>query len=114
MKIAFDQQVFLLQKFGGISRYICNLSNALNQKKNIKSRIFAPLNFNENLHPNHRLTKSGLLLPTLTPKLTRLSMEVSKYLARALIKLFSPDILHETYYTLDEFHPKSTKRVLTV
>lgn len=114
LKIAFDQQVFLLQKYGGISRYICNLSNALNQKKNIKSRIFAPLNFNKNLHSAYRLSTSGLLLPTLPPKLTRLSMEVSKYLARSLIQLFSPDILHETYYTLDEFYPKSTKRVLTV
>ena len=114
MKIAFDQQVFLLQKYGGISRYICNLSKVLDQQKNIQSRIFAPLNFNENLHPNHRLTKSGLLLPTLPPKLTRLSMEVSKYLARGLIQLYSPDILHETYYTLDDFQLKNTKRILTV
>ncbi len=114
MKIAFDQQVFLLQEYGGISRYFCNIAKHFSEKSDIESRVFAPLHFNKNLHPIKHLTQSGLLLPTLPPKLTRLGMEASKYIARLSMKRYSPDIIHETYYTHDNFKPKQAKRVLTV
>jgi glycosyltransferase involved in cell wall biosynthesis len=114
LKIAFDQQVFLLQEYGGISRYICNIAKHFAQTPNIESRVFAPLHFNKNLHPIKNLTHSGLLLPKLHPKLTRISMEASKYIARSSMNSYCPDIIHETYYTHDDFKPKGSKRVLTV
>lgn len=114
LKIAFDQQVFLLQEYGGISRYLCNIAKYFAQTSNIESRVFAPIHFNKNLHPIKNLTHSGLLLPMLHPKLMRISMEASKYMARFSMNNYSPDIIHETYYTHDNFKPKGSTRVLTV
>ena len=46
MKIFFDHQIFLLQKYGGISRYICKLNQYLNYE-NSESIICAPISINE-------------------------------------------------------------------
>ncbi|WP_419902630.1 glycosyltransferase family 4 protein [Kiloniella sp.] len=114
MKISFDQQVFLLQEYGGISRYFCSLAKELNQKSDLDTRVIAPLHFNRNLSTLKGVLGAGCLMPKLHPKLMRIAMETSKYAARYAIKKFAPDILHETYFTCDDYQPNGTKRVLTV
>jgi glycogen synthase len=42
MKIFFDYQIFLLQKYGGVSTYYFNLANQL-IKKNHRPKIISPL-----------------------------------------------------------------------
>jgi len=112
LKIAFDHQVFVLQKYGGISRYICNLAEALSFETD--TRIFAPLHFNQHLRVANKKIGTGKTFPSLSPKLTRVIMETSKILSRRSMKKFSPDIIHETYFTTDDFQPHGVKRVLTV
>lgn len=114
MKIAFDQQVFLLQEYGGISRYLCNIAKFLAQTPSIDIRVIAPLHFNQNLNELQDVLGKGILLPKLNSKVTRLVMEASKHLARLSISNFSPDILHETYYSADDYRPRNAKRVLTI
>ena len=114
MKIAFDQQVFLLQEYGGISRYFCSLAKELNQISDLDTRVIAPLHFNRNITTLKDVPGAGYKLPKLHPKLMRLAMETSKLAARHSINKFAPDILHETYFTYDDFQPRGTKRVLTV
>ena len=46
MRIAFDQQIFLLQEYGGISRYVCSLAKALVDIPGVEAKIIAPLHYN--------------------------------------------------------------------
>ncbi|WP_245881394.1 glycosyltransferase family 4 protein [Thalassospira marina] len=112
--MAFDQQVFLLQKYGGISRYFCNLQKEFFLKTHLDTRIFAPIHFNENLAALGDFCKSGYVLPDLPPKMRRLATEISIVYARFLMKKFSPDIIHETYFSLSDFKARKSKIVLTV
>jgi glycosyltransferase involved in cell wall biosynthesis len=114
MRIAFDQQVFLLQEYGGISRYVCSLANSMSISPETTVKIFAPLHFNrylEKLSPNALVL--GKRAPRI-PKTGRLISAMSVHLAHMSIKKFRPDIVHETYFSHVDFVPKGAKRVITV
>ena len=114
LKIAFDQQVFLLQEYGGISRYLCCLAERLTAMPGVEARIFAPLHFNRSLGALPRMPGRGILLPKVPTKLFRLVAAVSTEAARMQIRKFRPDVIHETYFTFDNFLPSGAKRVVTV
>lgn len=114
LRVAFDQQVFLLQEYGGISRYICSLVREFSTSSDIQTRICAPLHFNHNLDSLPRSLCSGRRLLSRHPKLDRLTMWASQMMARREIARFRPDIIHETYYTEADFYPSGARRVLTV
>lgn len=114
MKIAFDHQVFVLQQYGGISRYICNLAEQLSALPETNTRIFAQLHFNQHLNATKSLNGRGKVLPQLPSKLTRVAMETSKFCSRRAMKKFSPDIIHETYFSTQDFLTPGAKRILTV
>lgn len=114
MRVAFDQQVFLLQQYGGISRYICGLAKAMSDIPNTNVKIFAPLHFNKHLE---RLVPKTLVMGGRAPRIPRtgrLVNSLSVYLAHMAIKNFHPSIVHETYYSLAGFAPNGAKRVITV
>jgi glycosyltransferase involved in cell wall biosynthesis len=113
LRIAFDQQVFLLQEFGGISRYVCRLSEALSCSPAVEARIFAPLHYNGHLMGLPRRLVHGWRMPRI-PKTARPTFALSALLARRAICRFHPHIVHETYYSKDAFAPKGARRVITV
>ena len=113
MKIAFDQQVFLLQQYGGISRYVCSLAEHLAASGRAETRIVAPLHFNYALKDSS-VAGRRLWLPHLPSKAFRLVEATSKILARLELQQFRPQILHETYYSEHSFKPRNAARVLTV
>lgn len=113
LRIAFDQQVFLLQEFGGISRYVCSLTEALSRSPAVEARIFAPLHYNGHLQGLPRRLGYGWRIPRI-PKSARPVSAVSALLARRAIRRFRPHIVHETYYSKDTFAPKGARRVITV
>lgn len=114
MRIAFDQQVFLLQEYGGISRYVCSLAKELSLIPDSKVKIFAPLHFNRQIG---QLSNSDLVwgwrLHSI-PKTSRLVVSLSKSIAHLAIRNFHPNIIHETYFTKVDFLPKGSRRVITV
>ncbi len=114
LKVAFDQQIFLLQEYGGISRYLCSLVRELASSPSVTAQVFAPFHVNRNLTSLGNQLSRGKLLPQLSPKLLRLTMFASKIMARHEMVRFKPDIVHETYYCEDDFRPKRARRVLTV
>lgn len=114
MRIAFDEQVFMLQEYGGISRYFCSLVGEYSVRNEIQARVCAPLHFNYHLESLKQNLVSGRRLPRLNPKFTRLAMMAGKMLARREMSRFKPDIVHETYYSQDDFRPNGARRVLTV
>lgn len=113
LRIAFDQQVFLLQEFGGISRYVCRLGEALSRKPAVEARIFAPLHYNGHLQGLPHGLVYGWRMPRI-PKTARPVFALSALLARRAIRRFRPDIVHETYYSKDAFAPEGARRVITV
>jgi glycosyltransferase involved in cell wall biosynthesis len=114
LKVAFDEQVFLLQEYGGISRYICCLARELALMPNMQTQVVAPLHFNRNLAALEQVAGTRHLLPRVNTKLFRLVAFASKHMAHRSISRFRPDILHETYYSFDDYRPVGAKRVLTV
>lgn len=114
MRVAFDQQVFLLQEYGGISRYLCSLVREMAVMPVVTARVFAPLHVNRNLAGLGSEFSRGLTLSALSPKFLRLAMFASKVMARREMARFKPDIVHETYYSEDDFRPNGARRILTV
>lgn len=113
LRIAFDQQVFLLQEFGGISRYVCSLGEALSCIPEVTPRIFAPLHFNGHLQQAPRSLVRGRRAPRI-PKTFRFVSGLSRHLADRAIAHFRPDIVHETYFSREFVGPRDSCRVITV
>ena len=98
MKIAFDNQVFDLQRYGGISRYFCELASKLATLPGNDVSIVAPLYVNEYLRsicPSVHTT--GRYLGHVK-KSHRLARALNDRLAPWLIRRRQPDIVHRTYY----------------
>lgn len=97
MKIALDNQIFLLQERGGISRYFCELSSALTSAGD-DVKIASILHRNMHLQECKAVVNTGLVLrgrpgaivSSITPFLSAVS--------DALIAHMRPDVLHLTYY----------------
>lgn len=113
LRIAFDQQVFLLQEYGGISRYICSLVTHLARLEGVEASIFAPLHYNGHFEALPRTLAKGWRVP-LVPKTARPVFALSALLARRAIYRFRPDIVHETYYSANAYAPEGARRVITV
>ena len=112
MRIAFDQQIFTWQEYGGISRYICRLAAHLSAIVGVETKIFAPLHVNSYLPELASGIKAGIKVKIL-PKTDRIRINASRLLARPLIQAYQPDIVHETYYSASTYAPKTAFRVLT-
>ena len=113
MKIAFDSQIFSMQEYGGISRYICSLVNVLSQNKSVQAKIFAPLHINAYLADLPSQLALEYRVPKI-PKTGRFVSTLSRVLARPMISRFHPAIVHETYYAAHAYAPTSARRVVTV
>ncbi len=114
IKVAFDYKLFILQRYGGISRYFYNLVNQLSISSEIYPKIFSPLHNNYYINKLNRFNCSGSYFPSLFPKFTRGSELINKVLTFYSIKNFQPNIIHETYYSKTMSILSNTPRVLTV
>ncbi|MEO7497285.1 MAG: glycosyltransferase family 1 protein [Massilia sp.] len=113
MKIAFDSQIFTMQKYGGISRYISSLAAELEGMDGVEGRIVAPFYINDYLRRLPKQIVSGQRVPKI-PKMG-LAVHISgRWLARRKIAQLAPDIVHETYYTRRAMAPRSARTVVTV
>lgn len=113
MRIAFDQQVFLLQEYGGISRYVCSLASQLNAMPEVEAKIFAPLHYNGSMGSLSKRSAWAVRVPHI-PKTFRLVEFVSRHAAHIAASMYAPDIYHETYYSTDDYRPGRAKRIVTV
>jgi glycosyltransferase involved in cell wall biosynthesis len=112
VKIAFDNQIFLEQRFGGISRYFCEMFDILKENRDAKSKIIAPLHFNK--HLSDLRVNGNYYVPTTTNKLNinRFVTKYSNQISELRFNRFKPDILHKTFF----YKPQKTqfKSVITV
>lgn len=112
MRIAFDHQIFAWQEYGGISRYICSLATHVLEFPGVEAKIFAPLHVNAYLPHINKNLRTGVKVKAFS-KTGRIRINASRLMAMPLIRVFRPDIVHETYYSTWAYAPKDASRVLT-
>lgn len=117
MKVAFDPQIFQIQKVGGISRYFFHLADQFH-KRSVDVGILAPGRNNSYIEglPDQVITHSRMadFIDRLPKKIRRRSVGRKDRAIRGLISEWSPDIVHETYYRSDSYAPGGVPLVLTV
>jgi glycosyltransferase involved in cell wall biosynthesis len=98
MRIAFDSQIFCLQRTGGISRYFCKLAEGLFDAEN-EVGIFAP--YHRNLYLG--VLPDGVVHGTgphkYLPRTAGLMARVNALRAERSLRAWVPEIVHETYFS---------------
>jgi glycosyltransferase involved in cell wall biosynthesis len=97
MRLAFDHQAFVMQSYGGVSRYYTQLVPEL-KKAGSEPHIFAPLHKNVHLSELSDNLVSGRYFKKFPAKTASLVNRYNRYKLDGSILQFTPDILHETYY----------------
>lgn len=98
MTVALDPQIFLLQRYGGVSRYFVELQSSLSKIEFSNARIVAPIHFNA--HLKDMSPKTGVYIPWSTEKfgINRNIRRVGIKIANTNLRRLKPRILHETFY----------------
>ena len=113
MRIAFDHHAFLLQSYGGISRYYARLAqNLIDMEQRV--HIFAPLHRNRHLSVLPSTIVTGRYVQWLPPIAIRLAFAYNQLQSRSQISQWKPDLLHETYYSRGCIAPQRCPAVITV
>jgi len=114
MRIAYDHQIFGLQRHGGISRYFAELVENLQRVPGVHTSVVAPVYVNEYLL---RAEVRGRVRGRHWPLKFRGSPRVVATLNSLLLPLSwggkAFDVVHETYYSLAH-RGRSRVRVLTI
>jgi glycosyltransferase involved in cell wall biosynthesis len=114
LKVAFDNQIFLMQKYGGASRYFCEIYQNLVTNSEVDARIIAPLHINKHLKD---LKVPGNFFSDISTSrfgFNKKYSELSQVLTKLNIMKFSPDVLHKTYYNSKVPIKRKKNSVLTV
>jgi len=98
MRVAFDYQTFAIQPYGGISRYFVELVRRLSLMDDVDARIVAPVHINNYLNNFNQNYVSGRYVSRF-PMIEFLRSLYNSVASVPAINKFSPDIVHETYYS---------------
>ncbi|KAF0185751.1 MAG: glycosyltransferase [Nitrospirae bacterium] len=122
MKIAYDSQIFCAQSYGGVSRYFCEIASRIAKEPGVQVSITAPMHINAYLeyvpsgivsgfrafNTDHFQTGSGRNYPRLA--LRGLGLLIGDW----MLRVKSPDIVHETYFSPFRIGPWRGRRILTI
>lgn len=107
MRVAYDPQVFLRQRSGGISRLFTDLIGSLDADPSIDVETILPFSFVNNAHAAAQLDTHNLKMsPPWIPR----AILYSWWMARGLPRDSSVDIIHHTYYASRFLSPAGTAR----
>lgn len=109
MKVLYDSQIFAIQKFGGISRYFCEL--AFNNDGKFESVVSAKIT--DNAYINIHDPRRTLLTPQYYFGKNTLIKYIDRYYDRRMITNSDYDLFHPTYYYPIVF-PNNKKTIITV
>lgn len=111
--IVYDCQIFLSQRYGGISRYFYELASYFMQSDQFSTTVLAPIYVNQYLKKlaPHRLI--GCSIPEIA-RTVRLRATINRGLSSVILKRLCPDLVHETYYSLARVASKKAKTVITI
>ena len=95
--VVYDFQTFTLQRFGGISRYVCEVASRVNRTSGFGAKIVAPIHFNDYLSASD-VPSVGLNLHLSHPRLEPLNRAVCRVLSPWPIRCTKPALVHRTFY----------------
>lgn len=113
MQIIYDYQIFSIQKYGGISRYMYEVATRVAQAEGFDVKILAFAYINQYLKKASSNLVVGLPIPVF-PKTASLKFKLNNELSKVWLKRSPPNIVHQTYYLLEDLAPKESHVVLTV
>ena len=113
MRVAFDHQIFVMQPYGGISRYITKIAQSILDTEH-QVGVFAPLHINNHLSSLSKKIVYGKHVNRFPPKTVRFFLAYNQFLLSSKIVKWKPDVVHETYYTRFGSAPKFCPTVITV
>jgi glycosyltransferase involved in cell wall biosynthesis len=114
VRIAYDDQIFSRQEYGGVSRYFFELASRLSMSPENQVTITAPIHVNAYLKDCPR---SVNLVGTKIPRWRntgRIIRALNSIRVPSLLKRLNPELVHETYYSPNRSGPSSALTVLTV
>ena len=113
MRISYDYQSFVLQSYGGISRYFTRIAQGMLQL-NQQVGVFAPLHRNNYLLSLPREVVFGRYISGYPKKTARFFLAYNQFLSHSKIAKWKPDLVHETYYSRVGTAPVGCPTVITV
>jgi glycosyltransferase involved in cell wall biosynthesis len=113
VKIIYDYQIFSRSKYGGVSRYLCEIATRIARTENFDVKVLAFAYISEYLRQNASEIVVGCPVPAL-PKTSKIISNFNFKFSREWLKKNPHDIVHETYYSQKTITPSRTKTVITV
>ncbi|MFC3880941.1 glycosyltransferase family 4 protein [Algoriphagus namhaensis] len=113
MKIAFDNQIFTKQSYGGISRIFANTAVELEQL-GVGVRIIGGFHINNYLKELPKSITSGKYIESYPKRSLRVFNQLNKAWSSLEANKFKPDIIHETYFSFDSPIKKKKPVVVSV
>jgi glycosyltransferase involved in cell wall biosynthesis len=111
VKVVFDHHIFVQQRYGGVSRYFCELATRLPTYNVSKVSVIAPLHVNSYLAADaNRAFTRGRYAPNASRNLLDRVNQVAVPLAWLGV---NPDIVHETNFALKPIG-RGRRRVVTM
>jgi glycosyltransferase involved in cell wall biosynthesis len=112
MRVVYDYQVFNWQRYGGISRYFCELASRIDRLPESEARFAAGWHVNEYLATDYQQLTIGK--QRIGNKfLDRVGNVINRQWSAYYLNIQPPDILHYTYYR-PQLPVKNSMKVLTV
>jgi len=110
ISIFYDYQMLVMQRFGGISRYIFDLASVFSKTHHVITPVLFPKSYYFESYFNKKSTQFALWRWN-----KPFVYLVNKFYAIVMLRVKKPDILHLTYYHsyLLPFIPADTKLVIT-
>jgi glycosyltransferase involved in cell wall biosynthesis len=113
LRVLYDAQIFRQQRYGGISRYFCELATRLAGDASVTARIVAPHYRNEYLAALPAELVIGWPAARFK-RLGKLSRFAGRFVERRTTARLQPDVIHETYFWGPLLRHDKAQRVLTV
>ncbi|WP_217901625.1 glycosyltransferase family 1 protein [Pseudanabaena sp. SR411] len=111
--VVYDSQIFNRQRYGGISRYYCELAKGISNDHKFDIKILAGVHFNEYLPAIPSNLVVGVKLPRI-PKATNMIEKANIAFSKYWIKKNPVKIVHETFFRIEGIGSKHHRKVLTV
>lgn len=112
MKIALDHTIFLIQRYGGISRYFLEIQNNFCKTHDIK--ICCPIHLNEFVNTKSNKNLDFFKINKIPKYNSKLINYINFKFNDFYFSIWKPDIIHKTYFNDYEYSYQKSKRILNV
>lgn len=113
LKVAYDHQIFSLQRYGGISRYYHEMVKALSVQAGVAPKIFAQFYVNEYITGLGEKYIDGIKVSNIRG-MGASRFRLNDWICKRKIISYKPGVIHQTYYSSVNGLPVDTPIVITV